>query len=97
MRAPGDTGRPAEYRVGRVRFVSAIGPIEMITLGVVLYTCLVLLLLLFWSRVRGKSQDDLIRQDLLLHEQVHRVIHNYPRGGTWQEFKRSMDVEAEPQ
>ncbi len=69
----------------------------MITLGVVLYTILALLLLLFWYRVRGKSHDDLMRQDLLLHEQVHRVIHNYPHGGTWREFTRAMDVEAEPQ
>ena len=68
----------------------------MITLGGELYTCLALLLLLLWSRTRGMSHDDMIRQDLLLHEQVHRVIHNYPHGGTWREFTRAMDEEAEP-
>jgi hypothetical protein len=60
--------------------------------GAVLYLLLFALLVLFWRKVRGRSFDDLLGQDLDLHERVHRVIAEHPRGGTWQEHKDWMRV-----
>ena len=62
----------------------------MIYVGVVLYALLFLLLVLFWSKARGMSLDDLLAKNEEDHHHVHRVIKKQPLGGAWREHQQWM-------
>lgn len=66
----------------------------MADFGISLYALLVVLAVMFWRALRGKSFDDLFEQATHDHHHVHRVIGKHHTGGTWREHSRWMQEEA---
>ena len=66
----------------------------MTIFGAGLYLILLILVVWFYSRARGKSLDDLFAENDHDHHHVHAVIDIYPRGGTWSQYQGWMKEEA---
>ena len=62
--------------------------------GWIVYVLLLVLLLMFWRKARGRSLDDLIAHGAADHHHVHRVLAKHPRGATWKNHQRRMSEEA---
>ncbi len=60
--------------------------------GAIVYLALAAILWLRWRQVRGCSFADLLARDLHLHHQVHKIIAQHPKGGSWQEYLRWMKL-----
>lgn len=60
----------------------------MADFGWLLYAVLAALLFYFRTKVRGKSFDELLDQQHDVHVDVHKVLHDHPKGGTYKEYMR---------
>jgi len=48
------------------------------------------IVVLMWTRMRGKSIDDLLAEGSAEHHRVHDVLARHPRGGSWREYRQWM-------
>lgn len=45
---------------------------------------------LMWTKMRGKSLDDLFAEAGAEHHRVHDVLTRHPKGGTWRAHRQRM-------
>ena len=59
----------------------------MLNTGWFLYILGVLFVLLFWSRSRGLTFEELLKRSEHEHKCVQRIFASHPHGGSWGKFK----------
>ena len=62
--------------------------------GWIVYALLLVLLLMFWRKARGRSLDALIEHGARDHHRVHKVLAKHPEGGTWTDHQHRLSEEA---
>lgn len=59
----------------------------MLNTGWFLYIPGALFVLLFWSRSRGLTFEELLKRSVHEHECMQRIFARHPHGGSWGKFK----------
>ncbi len=63
----------------------------MILTGYLLYPIMAIILLWMWTRVRGKSLEEIVDQSKHEHDVLVALFEVHPRGGDWLEFNRWLE------
>ncbi len=58
--------------------------------GWIVYALAVVLVAVFWRRMRGRSLDDMFAVDARDHHQVLTMLRKHPGGGTWHDIRAWM-------
>lgn len=62
----------------------------MLEFGIVLYSTLALLVVMFLRRAWGQSFEDVLARSEAEHHEVQHVHDAHPLGGTWKQFRQWM-------
>ncbi len=65
----------------------------MLIYGYIIYLLLLAILWVFFTRVRGKTLEQLFDQSAVEHHQIIELHRKHPAGGDWQEFNNWLAVE----